>query len=50
MTQLVELQHVLPILEQAEVALFSISYDSTGVLADFAAREGINSIRVYNLN
>ena len=41
MTQLVELQQVLPALDQAGVAAFSISYDSSDVLADFAAREGI---------
>ncbi len=41
MTQLVELQNVLPVLEEADVAVFSISYDAVGVLAAFAGREGI---------
>ena len=41
MTQLVELQRMTPILDVEGVALFSISYDTTAVLADFAEREGI---------
>ena len=41
MTQLVELQRVLPDLERAGVAVFSISYDSVEVLRSFAERESI---------
>lgn len=41
MTQLVELQRVMPALVEADVALFSISYDPVEVLAAFATREGI---------
>ena len=42
MTQLVELQGVLNLLDEAGVAVFSISYDPVDVLQSFADREGID--------
>ena len=41
MTQLVELQRMIPVLDEQHVAAYSVSYDGTSVLAAFGEREGI---------
>ena len=41
MTQLVELQRMIPVLDEQHVAAYSVSYDGTSVLVAFGEREGI---------